>query len=74
MNLEKFVNKLNAFYEANPQANLLPVYVVANHGQSVEEICYDPQLVYIEEGDYTPLEDFEECDLNKEDINGVLIN
>lgn len=76
MTFDEYLEVLLKFNLANQKYRNLKVYVIADHGQRVEEIMYSPSLGHVNsDGDWIDLENFEEYELDRDnDVNAILIN
>lgn len=73
--LKDYVEKLNDFIKENPETlELMVVYGVDDEGNDYKPIVYTPSKGKFDKNEFIPFVNFEDYDLNKEDVNSVCIN
>lgn len=77
MKLKKYLKKLGKLIEENPE--ILELQVVTaddDEGNSYTEVCFAPSVGHFEQDDddFTPLDQFEDFELELDEVNAICLN
>ena len=75
MTLEEYLNNLNEFIAEHPEALHYTVVTSADdEGNYYNPVHYSPTLGLFKNGEFTHIDNFEDCELDNDDIKSVCIN
>ena len=75
MTLKEYLENLNEFISEHPEALDYTVVTSADdEGNYYNPVHYSPTLGLFKNGEFTHIDNFEDCELNVDDINSVCIN
>lgn len=75
MTLEEYLNNLNEFVVEHPEALHYTVVTSADdEGNYYNPVHYSPTLGLFKNGEFTHIDNFEDCELDNDDANSVCVN
>lgn len=75
MTLKEYLENLNEFIAEHPEALEYEVVTSADdEGNYYNPVHYTPSIGLFEDGEFTQLDNFEECEIDNKDANSVCIN
>lgn len=75
MTLENYIEGLKKFVEENPETLQMQVITSKdNEGNGFNPVYYEPSKGFYEDDEFTAYDQFEECEIDDNDVNAVCVN